>query len=78
MNFGPMCFPFHKWSKWTAHGKGILTESTWPFSEMTWASGDLSMTKKEKVTIGEFIVQKRECEICGKQELRTTRTLFRS
>ena len=67
-----------KRSAWTVHAKGILTETPWPFSEMMWVSGEFSLNKVEKEKVGEFIVQKRECGVCGKQELHTTSTRFRS
>lgn len=66
-----MCW--HKWDKWKVTATGVLRE--WGvlrecFDRLTY----LPLAEKDRVVIGRFEEQRRECEKCGKAQLRRLET----
>jgi hypothetical protein len=60
-----MCWPWkHKWTKWKATQVGELLER----------DSINGVQLESRHPTGRYEIQRRECEVCGKSQLRGTRT----
>lgn len=62
-----MSFCWHKWGKWTTDQEGFYMQEINPLS------GERFKTEERYQTGGTFVRQNRQCEKCGKLQLRKER-----